>query len=97
MLDFTKLQQFPAYNDVPITENELLSDSITEETWRLCEAYYRQLAALSSEVSIVSITAGELTLEQAADEVAKKSAKGLEKVLAYKELLKRIREIVEEE
>lgn len=96
-INLDRLQDYPAYKNVPVTVSELLSDSITDETWRLTEAYFRRLANERPSAKIYSINGREQSFTEVAAEVAGRTDKGGEAVEAHKLLLKRIREIVEVE
>jgi len=96
VVDFNKLKEFPAYKNVPLTEEEILTNSITGETWILAETHYRQLSAASPEIRIVSI-GDNLSFAEAANEVAQKTEKGEELVRVYKGLVKHIGKIVLED
>lgn len=96
-VDFNKLQKFPAYKNVPLTESELLTNSITGETWALTEAYYHRMAEVDPMARIVQIDGKVLSYAEAAGEVAKKTGEGAGIVRAHKSLIKYIRKVLEEE
>lgn len=97
-INFDKLKDFPAYRDMPLTRRELSSDSITEETWQLTEAFYRQKAMVAPpEVQEVSYDAKPMSFAEAAEEVANKSEEGERLVRAYKGQLRFMRKQIEED